>query len=145
MPQLDDPAVTVADELKSTGRMAGLQDGESVVFTGQNIIDLITDTVGAAEVTGNTVTAPNDSTVAWKAVAASNSPGENLIEGRLPDDTLVGAIGTSYDTTCEGFASVVNALPVPVWDGGEQDPDALVEVPGMQPGDLMFYVVAEGS
>jgi len=143
MPQIDE--VPTVSELKSTALLAGLQDGVSVAISGQNIIDLVLALIGDVEVLGNAVTALNADSVAWKAIAGSNSPGANVVEARLPDDTLVGALGTSFDDTCEGFASVVNAIKVPVWDGGVQNPDALSEVSGMAPGDLMYYEVDEGS
>lgn len=140
MPGFDD--VPLATTVGNTDLFPVLQGGTSKAISGANLKAAMPSGPGGG-ITGNEVDAPDTDTVGWLVNAASNSPAAQLQEGRLPDNSLVYALGTSYDDDCEGFASVVNALPVHVWDGGTQDPEDLTEVPGMAPGDMMFYVVEE--
>jgi hypothetical protein len=139
VPQLDDPDVTIATELKPTGRFAGLQDGESVVFTGQVVIDLIEENAGGGTVTGNAVSAPNDATPGWLVRSFSDDPAGNVLEVRTvaTENELLAGVGRSFTGAATGFVSAVNVPKVRVFDGGEQD--GTEEPAGMQNGELMYY------
>lgn len=168
MPSFSDVSVPVATTLGTTDRLAILQSGTSkvvpisvldtryvqdaahVVFTPngtiaattvQAAIQEVRDEAGSGGgVTGNTVTAADNTSSAWSAHAFGNTPlsgGIQILEARLLNGNLVGGIGIAFNAGAVGYISAVNVPKSKVYNGGQQT--GTTEPSGMVDGEIFYY------